>query len=144
MHCFTNFICYLHLWNKYFPFLWHLAFHVPTEFRQMSNILIAHLPRLATYFNSVSTTSHMTSNPNPDPQLLSQSCSRAANELLLTHHGQRRVINLTLWAGDTWLWCSNSHLGPTLCPLHSQGTGGLWAQVWKIKKMPKQWWSFEV
>lgn len=60
-------ITYLHDLNKYFPFLWHLAFGVPAEFHQMSNILIAHVPRLATYFNSVSGTSHTTSDPSPWP-----------------------------------------------------------------------------
>lgn len=54
-------------WINILRLFWHLGLCVPTEFHQMSNILIACVPRLATYFNSVSGASLRDLQPRPWP-----------------------------------------------------------------------------
>ncbi|KAK2886365.1 hypothetical protein Q8A73_020311 [Channa argus] len=63
----------------------------------------------------------MTSSHNPDPQLPSQPCSLAINELLLTHHGQRgeRREAVTLHPDNNLraaIFCPDSQHGPLLIP----------------------------
>lgn len=57
--------CFFDIWHFQMP---------PDEFHQMSNILILHILRVAAYFNSASSPSHLTP-ASPTPHLDPSSCS---------------------------------------------------------------------
>lgn len=104
-------------------FLWHLAFShsprwIPPNVKHL-NSAPSEAGRLFLIQSAVPP--RWPPPPTPNPLTLTPPSALAmlhsANELLLTHHGQRWVINLTLQDGDTWLRRPNGHLALRRCSL---------------------------